>query len=73
MAILRFDGEPQPHSGKPFPDGCKQTSAYIGILEVFANRVFIVYDRSPFGWEAVPGDSGQRRQTYFLEVTVERV
>ena len=51
----------------------KQTSAYIAILEVSPNRVFIVYDRSPFGWDVVPGDSGERSRIYLLEVAVERV
>lgn len=29
--------------------------------------------RLQIGWEAVPGDSGQRNQIYLLEIAVERV
>ena len=56
-----------------FQMNAKQTSAYIDVIEVSPNRVFLVYDRSPFGWEPVPPDSGERSRIYLLEVDVERV
>ena len=51
----------------------KQTSAYLAILEASPNRVFVVYDRSPFGWDPVPSGAGERSQIYLLEVEIDRV
>ncbi len=56
-----------------FQMNAKQTSAYIDLIEVSPNRVFIVYDRTPFGWEPVPPNSGERSRIYLLEVKIERV
>ena len=49
-----------------------QTTAYTALLEYSDNRIFLVYDRTPFGWEGVTRESGQRSQIYLLELTVER-
>lgn len=58
--------------GEPSRIEAPQTSAYVAILEVSPNRVFVAYDRSPFGWEPVPADSGERSQIYLLEAGLER-
>ena len=49
-----------------------QTTAYTAMVEVEDNRVFLVYDRTPFGWQPVPPDSGERSQIYLLELRVGR-
>jgi hypothetical protein len=49
------------------------TTAYTALVEVADNRIFLVYDRTPSGWQPVPADSGQRSQIYLLEVHVQRV
>jgi len=49
-----------------------QTTAYTAMIECDDNRLFLVYDRSAFGWKPVPGESGERSQIYLLEVCVER-
>lgn len=49
-----------------------QTTAYTAVLEVEENRVLLAYDRTPFGWQAVPADSGERSQIYLLELRVGR-
>ena len=51
----------------------KQTTAYTALLEVEDNRLFLVYDRTPFGWQPVPADSGEHSQIWLLEVAVERL
>lgn len=56
-----------------FQMNAKQTSAYIDVIEVSPNRVFLVYDRTPFGWEPVPADSSERSRIYLLEAEIERV
>lgn len=49
------------------------TTAYTAMVEIEPNRFFLVYDRSPYGWAAVPADSGASSQIYLLEIDVERV
>lgn len=49
-----------------------QTTAYTAMIEAKDNRLFLVYDRTPFGWKPVPKDSGERSQIYLLEVSVKR-
>ena len=49
-----------------------QTTAYTALVEVSANRFFLVYDRTPFGWQSVPEDARERSQIYLLEVQVQR-
>ena len=49
-----------------------ETTAYTAMIEVEDNRIFLVYDRTPFGWGEVAPDSGERSQIYLLEVLVSR-
>ena len=49
-----------------------QTTAYTAMIELEEDRLLLAYDRSPFGWQGVPSDSGERSQVYLLEVHVER-
>jgi hypothetical protein len=35
-------------------------------------RILLVYDRTPFGWHAVPAKSGEKAQIYLVEVQVSR-
>jgi hypothetical protein len=45
---------------------------YTALLEVSQNLIFLVYDRTPFGWKPVPANSGERSQIYLLEVRARR-
>ncbi len=49
-----------------------QTTSYTAMVEPSPNRIFLVYDRIPFGWGPVPEDSGERSQIYLLEAEIER-
>ena len=51
----------------------QQTTAYTAMIEMTDNRIFLVYDRIPFGWDPVPADSGERSQIYLLEIHAQRV
>jgi hypothetical protein len=50
----------------------KQTTAYTAMVEVEDDRIFLVYDRTPFAWEPVPAGSGERAQILLLEFSVKR-
>ena len=50
-----------------------QTTAYTALVEVTPNHLLLVYDRSPFGWSAVPAGSDERSQIFMLEIDVQRV
>jgi hypothetical protein len=47
-----------------------QTTDYTAMIEVSPNRIFLVYDRTPFGWVQVPAGSGEASRIYLLELTV---
>ena len=49
-----------------------QTIAYTDILEVAPNRLWLTYDRTPFGWGPVPIDSEERSRIYILPIDIER-
>jgi len=49
-----------------------QTTAYTDILQVAPNRLWLTYDRTPFGWKPVPIDSEERSRIYILPVDIER-
>ena len=49
-----------------------QTTAYTANLELAPNRMLLVYDRVPFGWNVVPDDSEERSRIYLLEIVVSR-
>jgi len=49
-----------------------QTTSYTAVVEVSPNRIFVVYDRTPFGWKPVPPDCGQRSQIFLLEAEIRR-
>jgi len=50
----------------------QQTTAYTALVEVTQNRVFLVYDRSPFGWKPVPAQAGERSQIFLIEIDIWR-
>ncbi len=49
-----------------------QTTAYTEIVEVAPNRLLLAYDRTPFGWQPTPADSGERNRIFLLPIEVER-
>jgi hypothetical protein len=51
----------------------EQTTAYTELIEVAPNRLLIAYDRTPFGWQPTPADSGERNRIFLLPVEIERV
>lgn len=50
-----------------------QTTAYTEIIEVAPNRLLLAYDRTPFGWQPTPADSGERNRIFLLPIAVEQV
>ena len=58
---------PEPASAKG------QTTSYTAILEVSPNRIYLVYDRTPYGWAPVPADSAERSQIFLLEAEIQRI
>jgi len=54
-----------------WPMTAGQTTAYTALVEVEPNRALLVYDRAPFGWDAVPAESGERSQIWMVEVRSE--
>lgn len=50
-----------------------QTTAYTEIMEVSPNRLWLTYDRTPFGWNPTPPDSDERNRIYILPIEVERL
>ena len=50
----------------------EQTTAYTAMIIVSENRVLLAYDRTPFCWDPVPADSGERSQIYLLDFCVHR-
>jgi hypothetical protein len=50
----------------------KQTTAYTELVEIAPNRILIAYDRTPFGWQPTPGDSGERNRIFLLPVEIQR-
>ena len=58
---------PEPASAKG------QTTSYTAIVEVSPNRIYLVYDRTPYGWKAVPAESGERSRIFLLEAEVQRI
>ncbi|MEW6750513.1 MAG: sialidase family protein [Candidatus Latescibacterota bacterium] len=49
-----------------------QTTAYTAMVEGPSDRLLLVYDRTPFGWQPVPAGSGEASRIYLLEVEVRR-
>ena len=49
-----------------------QTTSYTAILEISPNRIFVVYDRVPLGWQALEKDAGEHSQIYLLEAEIQR-
>ena len=47
-----------------------QTTAYTEIIEVAPNRLLLAYDRTPFGWQPTPADSGERNRIFLLPIEV---
>ena len=52
--------------------GRGQTTSYTEIVEISANRLLLVYDRAPFGWDPTPVDSGERSRVFVLPIEVQR-
>jgi hypothetical protein len=52
--------------------GRGQTTSYTEIVEISANRLLLVYDRAPFGWDPTPVDSGERSRIFVLPIEVQR-
>ena len=50
----------------------EQTTSYTEMVEVEPNRLLMVYDRTPFGWNPVPPDSEERSRVFVLPINVER-
>ncbi|RIK25727.1 MAG: hypothetical protein DCC55_40445 [Chloroflexi bacterium] len=50
-----------------------QTTAYTELVEVAPNRLLMVYDRTPFGWNPVPHDSDERSRVFALPMHIERI
>lgn len=65
---------PAPASTKIDPLSARkgQTISYTAMVEVSPNRIFLVYDRAPLGWQALDKDSGERSQIYLLEAEIQR-
>ena len=58
----------------PDPASAKgQTTSYTAIVEVAPNRIYLVYDRTPYGWKPVPAESGERSRIFLLEAEVQRI
>ena len=51
--------------------GRGQTTSYTEIVEISANRLLLVYDRAPFGWDPTPVDSGERSRIFVLPIGVQ--
>jgi hypothetical protein len=49
-----------------------QTTAYTAMVEVSPNRIFLVYDHTPFGWGPVPASSGKKSRIYLVEIGLQR-
>jgi len=49
-----------------------QTTAYTELLEVAPNRLLMIYDRIPLGWDEVPLDSAERNMIFVVDITVQR-
>jgi hypothetical protein len=49
-----------------------QTTSYTAMIEVSPNRIFLVYDRMPFGWSPIPPDSGQKGQIFLVDISIAR-
>ena len=47
-----------------------QTTAYTELVEVAPNVLLLVYDRVPFGWEAVPFESEERARIFAVPVEI---
>jgi hypothetical protein len=79
LQIVAPRGEPTGVGRRTNDDGIvdldtqkQQTTAYTALVEVTDNRVFLVYDRSPLGWQPVPAQAGERSQIFLLEIDVRR-
>ena len=49
-----------------------QTTSYTELVEISANRLLLVYDRAPFGWDPTPIDSGDRSRVFVLPIEMQR-
>ena len=52
--------------------GRGQTTSYTEIVEVSANRLLLVYDRAPYGWNPTPVDSREWSRIFVLPIEVQR-
>jgi len=50
-----------------------QTTAYTELVEIAPNKLLLVYDRTPFGWNPVPIDSDERGRIYVMPIDIARV
>ena len=57
---------------KPWQISAEQTTAYTAMVEMPGDRIFLVYDRTPFGWKGVPPGSKEQSRIYLLEARLER-
>lgn len=60
----------QVDAGAPITD--HQTTAYTAMVEAAPNRVLLVYDRIPYGWNPAPTGATDKNQIYLLEMSLER-
>jgi hypothetical protein len=49
-----------------------QTTSYTEIVEVAPNRLLLIYDRTPFGWEPVPGASAEANRIFVMPIELFR-
>jgi hypothetical protein len=49
----------------------EQTTAYTELIEVAPNRLLLAYDRTPFGWQPTPADSGEHNRIFLLPIEIE--
>ena len=48
-----------------------QTTSYTELVEIAPNRLLLIYDRVPLGWDPVPIDSKERNMIFVMEVNVD--
>ncbi|MSO22850.1 MAG: exo-alpha-sialidase [Acidobacteria bacterium] len=50
-----------------------QTTSYTEIVEVTPNRLLLIYDRTPFGWDPTPAASGELNRIFVLPIELTRI
>ena len=63
------------HPGKPIDAAGdpRTSSAYMDMLELEPNTIFLVYDRIPGGWKGVSLDSSEWNEIYAIRIQVSRL